>query len=449
MMNKKQEDTLEPVQQNILIPITSLYGHKRNYRQHPPEQIKKLKASLERWGQVRSIVAQANSDGTYTIVAGHGLVQAAQELVNTNTSYYERFGKMRVDVIPASWSSEQVSGYLVADNNLSVDAVDDDEILVALLQEQSDAGFDLASLGTDDETLRQMLKALGDEYAGGGREEGNGGDEFDTTPQEGPTRTRVGEIWQLGKHRLMVGDSTKQEDVHKLMRDDKATLVVTSPPYWVGREYEQEHSKEEITAHIETSAKIMASVTADLSHIAINTGTTTETKHGGNIRRIWLLLDWWSNAFEKHGWYMRNVRIWAKHGGFTTFTPHQDVVDQNWEFLASFTHAKPKPQNAIGERWALDGIWDCQPQVKDVGHSAPFPLEIPTRYIDLYTDEHDIVFEPYCGSGTTLIACERINRICRGMELDPKYADVILKRWEAETGQTATLLERVEEVANA
>lgn len=166
MMNKKKEDTLEPVQQNILIPITSLFAHKRNYRQHPPEQIAMLKASLERWGQVRSLVVTPNTDGTYTIVAGHGVVQAAQELVNVHASYYERFGKLRADIIPNSWDRLQIEGYIAADNQISIHATDDDEMLAHLLSEQSDAGFDLASLGTDDEELRQMLESLGDTYVG-------------------------------------------------------------------------------------------------------------------------------------------------------------------------------------------------------------------------------------------------------------------------------------------
>jgi ParB-like nuclease domain len=166
----KETASLEPVQQNTLVPLTQLYGHARNYRQHPPEQIKKLKASLERFGFVRSIVAQINQDGTYTIVAGHGIVQAAQELVDGNASYYERFGKLRTDVIPASWSAEQVSGYLLSDNQLSNDAQDDEELLVQLLQEQQNAGYDLASVGSDEETLRQMLADLGDEMLGDGED---------------------------------------------------------------------------------------------------------------------------------------------------------------------------------------------------------------------------------------------------------------------------------------
>lgn len=122
-----------------------------------------LKASLERFGQVRSLVCQLNQDGTYTILAGHGIVQAAQELVDANVSYQERFGKLRADLVPTSWDSVACTAYLIADNNHAQYATDDEELLATLLQEQSDAGFDLATLGTDDEELRQMLESMGDE----------------------------------------------------------------------------------------------------------------------------------------------------------------------------------------------------------------------------------------------------------------------------------------------
>lgn len=157
---------LEPVQKNIMLPLVSLYPHARNYRSHPPEQLKMLKASLERFGQVRSIVAKENGDGSYTIIAGHGIVLAAQELVNAHASYYEKLGSLRCDLIPSSWPMIECEAYLIADNNHAQHASDDETLLAQLLQEQQDAGYDLASLGTDDETLRQMLEALGDEYLG-------------------------------------------------------------------------------------------------------------------------------------------------------------------------------------------------------------------------------------------------------------------------------------------
>ena len=155
-VSKPHDDTtVHSVKENRMVPLVALFPHPENFRSHPPEQINNLVASLERYGQVRSIVVQSNADSSYTIVAGHGVYLAAQKL-----SYQE----LRADILPSDWSPEQVKGYLVSDNLLSNGASDDTELLARLLQEQSDAGFDLASMGSDEETLRQMLESLGDAY---------------------------------------------------------------------------------------------------------------------------------------------------------------------------------------------------------------------------------------------------------------------------------------------
>lgn len=208
------DQQIEPVKQNVEIPLEILYAHPRNYQQHPPGQIANIVESLKRWGQVRSIVVQANSDGvSYTIVAGHGVTEAAHFLVGEDVSYYERFGKLRADIIPASWPSEQVLGYLVADNYLSNEATQDEELLVELLQEQADAGYNLASLGADDETLRQMLSAINEEEGetppGG---VGSDGDEergrllslLDVTLADPRHEVHSGDVWRLGKQHTLV-----------------------------------------------------------------------------------------------------------------------------------------------------------------------------------------------------------------------------------------------------
>jgi ParB-like chromosome segregation protein Spo0J len=140
---------------NANIAVSLLDGHARNYRQHPPEQIKQLVASLQRFQQVRSIVVkkQPHCD-RYTILAGHGLVEAAREC------YYP---EVRCDIVPDSWDNLTCQAYLIADNNLSNLANDDESLLAELLSEQLNAGFDLASMGSDEEALRQMLSSLGDE----------------------------------------------------------------------------------------------------------------------------------------------------------------------------------------------------------------------------------------------------------------------------------------------
>ncbi len=134
---------------NAVIPLDALAPHPRNYNLHPEAQIGKLRASLARFGQVRSVVVQEGAPGKYLIVAGHCLAEAAK---------LQGFPELRADIIPASWSAEQVEGYLVADNLTQRDSVADDTILAQLLQEQLDAGYDLMTLGSDEDELADLLK---------------------------------------------------------------------------------------------------------------------------------------------------------------------------------------------------------------------------------------------------------------------------------------------------
>jgi DNA modification methylase len=449
----KETASLEPVQQNTLVPLTQLYGHSRNYRQHPPEQIKKLKSSLERFGFVRSLVAQVNQDGTYTIVAGHGIVQAAQELVDSHASYYERFGKLRTDVIPASWSPEQVSGYLLADNTLSSEAVDDEQLLAELLQEQQDAGYDLASVGSDDETLRQMLQELGDEMLAGEREDGDGGDEFDVTPEEGPTRTHVGEMWQLGEHRLLVGDSTSRERINMLMQNEQTAICFTSPPYNAGdSERLSNNSHTQDTKYVVGGDDAMTSsdyftLLCDFTNIALSCCEYVFVNIqilAGNKLAVLEYLHRYKNHFA-------DIAVWCKSNAQPAMA--RRVMTSSFEAIVILS-SKEYPTRAIGTndfRGDVSNVYSSSIQGDNKFssiHAATFPLHLPSWFIENFTNANDLVFEPFGGTGTTLIACERLNRKCRVVELVPMYADVILRRYEAETGQTATLLER-QEVAHA
>lgn len=146
----------EHIKQNRIIALDQLIPHPRNYRVHPQHQIDQLVLSLQRFGQGRSIVVQ-DSPEHMIIVAGHGIVEAAQAL---------QWQELRADILPADWTDQQIEGYLIADNLHSQEASDNEELLAMLLQEQLDAGFDLRSLGTDEETLRQMLETMGDEHIG-------------------------------------------------------------------------------------------------------------------------------------------------------------------------------------------------------------------------------------------------------------------------------------------
>lgn len=486
---------LEPVQKNILIPISALYPHKRNFRNHPPEQIKKLKASLERYGQVRSIVAQSKADGTYTIVAGHGLVLAAQELVNDHTSYYERFGNMRTDVIPASWSSSQVEGYLVSDNLLSADASDDEELLTQLLQEQQDAGYDLASLGTDDETLRQMLEVLGDEYVGSGSVEDEE-DEFKQEIDEEQTRVKIGDVWSLGRHVIACVNSCDEQAVKKLIGDRHVSMVFSDPPYGIsivatngyvgggeaydipfggvknrtsgdvggtashirktGKSYleEWQEKKNGLTSKglgTSNSAKPFGSKAVRGSDGAANVvdvgkyapiigDDTTDTaiassqiclKLFTDATQVWWGANYYANALPPSSCWI----VWDKEntGNFAD---------------AELAWCNDKSAVRIFKHMWNGMLKDSEHGIKRV-HPSQKPIKLAEWCYEKYGKEEDSIYDPFLGSGMSLIAAENTNRTVIGCELSPDYIDVIIRRWETLTGQEATLLERVEEVADA
>src|SRR5712691_1360425 len=207
---------------NALIPLEAIRPHERNYRQHPDAQLVQLEKSHARFSQYRSVVLWSRPDGSYTTVAGHGIIEAMRR---------RGVKDIRADILLQQTPQTEIDAILIADNTLAQNASDDAEMLTRLLQEQSDAGFDLAALGSDEETLRQMLEALGDEYLG--QEEGDGGDEYDTTPEEEQTRVQVGDIWQLGKHRIGALNSLDPEQVKRLVGQERISFVFSDPPYGI------------------------------------------------------------------------------------------------------------------------------------------------------------------------------------------------------------------------
>lgn len=268
----------------------------------------------------------------------------------------------------------------------------------------------------------------------------------DEAPEVGnePAVSKRGEIYQLGKHRVMCGDSTKIGDVEKLMDGKKADMVVTSPPYWLGFEYEQERNYQEVRSHISNVARNVCLMTD--GRVVINTGNIASLEKSMKVtgnKEVVLLIDWWRDEMAKGGYLLRNLRIWAKEGQIRP-NANSDVVDMHWEYIGEFLDggfsanfyrdgAVWRGQRKIGKwanKWSMSGIWiDIKGNARSNNHVACFPVEIPWRLVLLYTNEGDSVLEPYLGSGTTLIACEQTNRICYGMELDEKYVDVIRKRY--------------------
>lgn len=255
-----------------------------------------------------------------------------------------------------------------------------------------------------------------------------------------------GQIWQVGRHRVMCGDSTSEEDVGRLMGGVVAAGVVTSPPYWVGMEYETQISQEEIVAFIDSIVDtIVPLVRKNESRIIINTGTGRASAiEEGSPPETWLLLDWWRDALLRFGWRLRHIRLWIKRGGFAAPRgTESDIIDQHWEFIGTFYHpdGRKRGQNRVRESWAQSGYWDdFVGEARQSGHVASFPVELPLRCLRLYGLGGEEILEPFLGSGTTLVACEQTNRIGYGMEIETKYVAVTLERL-SQMGLEARLIE--------
>ena len=260
---------------------------------------------------------------------------------------------------------------------------------------------------------------------------------------------KKGDLIELGAHRLLNGDSTDRKQVERLMDGEKANMVFTSPPYWVGFEYENEKDKVSILAHIDKSAYLMSLFVK--GKIVINTGNINSITIAEKItgkKQPAMLIDWWRDALNKNNYLLRHIRIWAKTGGVIP-SRRNDKIDMHWEYLATFTeesgnagfiatfkNASDKTgQTLETPEWAVKGVWaDIKGAARETGHCAAFPVELVTRYLIMYTESEMIDYEPYGGSGTTLIACEKLNRKCFGMEIDPGYCQIITQRWCDYTG---------------
>jgi len=274
-----------------------------------------------------------------------------------------------------------------------------------------------------------------------------------------------GDLFLMGDHKLLCGNATVVTDIERLMGKDRGTLMFTSPPYWVGKEYEKQKSVAEIGKFIrDVAACMIMAMSKDESRIIINTGTGFTTAIDKKMKRHTLLLiDKWTNELYDLGWNLRHVRHWIKRGGMMSINKKTDMIDQHCEFIGTYEADDGKPMkwedkinqedvnvlatfyaregklligHTTGEKWALQGYWDdITGTAKEAGHVAGFPVELVDRHLLLYTGRGQLVVDVFGGSGTTMIACERLKRKCNMLELDTQYCGLILDRWSKFTGK--------------
>ena len=408
----------------VCADIKSLKPNPRNPNKHSPEQIERLAKLLDFYGWRHPIIV-SNQSGL--IVAGHGRLEAAKKL-----------GREKVPVHFQEFQSEEEElGFLTSDNAIASWAELDLGTINAFVPDLG-PDFDLDLLGIKDFTLDASDKFEGDE------------DAVPETPIE--PKVKRGELWILGEHRLLIDDCTVKENVERLMGGEKAELFFTSPPYSDQRDYSGS-----LDLSIE---KLAGCLQAHASLYVVNLGYQRKEKQ---VFRYW---DEWIKEAEKRDLKLLSWNIWDRGSPFsigqqTAMFP----IEHEWIFVFGF---ETKDLNrTIENKWGGLGRTGVTNREKDgtlkrrdpvlvqshrplgtvcrvgvdreqgIDHPAKFPVALPEEYIKACTSDGDGVIEPFCGSGSTLIACEKTNRRCFGMEIDPHYGAVIIERWQKFTGREA------------
>ena len=376
------------------IKTANLIPYARNSRTHSDAQVAKLAASIKEFGFLNPVIV----DGEKGIIAGHGRILAAQKL-----------GLEAVPTIEADHLTEaQRRAYVIADNRLALDADWDDELLRIELGDLDAEGFDLSLTGFDIDEIANLTA-----------EEIEGLTDEDAVPEvpENPV-TVLGDVWLLGRHRLMCGDSTSIDAVEKMMDGRKADMVFTDPPYGVNYQ-----------SNMRTKSEKFDVLKNDDTFLDIAPIIEVFSKGWVFVWTSWKVLPQWLEQMVSFG-YPTNQVIWSKGGG--------GIGDLKKTFSSDYETALVWHRGAELTGKRIGSVWKVgKDGASTYAHPTQKPVALGVEAIDKTTRSGASVLDLFGGSGSTLIACEKTARDCRMMELDPKYCDVIIKRWQDFTGQKA------------
>lgn len=382
-----------------LVDIDKLIPYVNNARTHSKEQINKLRASIREFGFINPVII----DRDYNVIAGHGRIMASKD--------------EGIDKVPCVFvdylTDAQKKAYILADNRMVLDADWDEELLKVEIESLQGADFDLNLTGFDE---AELMDIFGDDNQSRAKD-----DDFDLTAAlEKASFVEKGDVWTVGRHRLMCGDATSSEDVSTLMGNKKANLILTDPPYGVsfksssGLTIQNDSMKnEEFYNFLLASFKCMA------EHL--ENGGSAYVFHadteGLNFRK----------AFIDAGFHLAGCCIWVKD---SLVLGRSDYQWQHEPVLYGFV------QNGK-HKWYSDRkqttIWNFDKPKRNANHPTSKPLDLLSYPIGNSTQENGVVIDTFGGSGSTMMACEQMNRICYMMELDEKYASVILRRYVENT----------------
>ena len=380
-----------------LVPITKLVPYVNNARTHSPEQINKLRSSLREFGFINPVII----DRDYGVIAGHGRILAAKE---------EDISEVPC-VFADHLTEAQKKAYIIADNRMAMDAGWDEELLRVEIESLQAADFDPLLTGFDEKELSKLFDD------GIEAEEDN----FDVDAElQKPTFTKSGDIWTLGRHRLICGDSTKEETYATLMDGRKANLVITDPPYNVnyegsaGKIKNDNMASEKFFDFLFDAFSNMEKVMADDASIYVFHADT----EGLNFRK----------AFDAAGFYLSGCCIWKKQSLVLGRSPYQ------WQHEPCLYGWKKKGNHQWYTGRKESTIWEFDKPKKNGDHPTMKPIPLLAYPIQNSSMANSVVLDPFGGSGSTLIACEQTDRICCTIELDEKFCDVIVRRYIEQVG---------------
>ncbi len=396
-------------------PIASLAPDPANARKHGEQNLDAITASLRRFGQAEPLVIQA---GTGRVIAGHGRLLAMKQL-----------GWTDCDVVELDVDDLKATALGIALNRTAELAEWDESVLAKLLDELRDQDA-LDGVGFAPGDIDALLAEL-DAQAGPAELSDEGPDE----PPEDPV-SRRGDLWVLGDHRLLCGDSTNADDVARLMAGDKAALIATDPPYLVDYTGERpnDSGKDWSATYREIDIKdadaFFRSVFTNVKAVGAPNAAIYcwhAHKRSGDIQRIWRdlgILD-----HQQIVW----VKPTAVFGRVYWHFRHEPCM-MGWIQGSKPEHDGVHEHDSV---WEVD--WDGKARLVGSEHPTSKPVELFARPMRKHTKPGQIVFEPFSGSGSQIIAAERERRRCRAMEISPAFVDVAIRRWEKATGKSATL----------
>ena len=384
-----------------LVSLDKLVPYVNNARMHSPEQIGKLRSSLREFGFINPVII----DRDYGIIAGHGRVLAAREE-----------GINEVPCVFVDHLSEaQKKAYIIADNRMALDAGWDEELLRVEIEALQGEDFDILLTGFDAAEIDDLF---------GKEKEAVEDDDYDlTSALEKAAFVQRGDVWTVGRHRLVCGDATNADDVTNLMDGKRANLILTDPPYGVSFK-----SKSGLTIQNDSMKNeefynfLRAAFDNMVAHLEL--GGSAYVFHADTEGLTF------RQALVDAGFHLAGVCIWAKNSlvlGRSDYQwQHEPVL---YGFLKNGKH-----------RWYSDRkqttIWNFDKPKRNANHPTSKPLDLLSYPLTNSSQENAIVVDTFGGSGSTLMACEKTNRICYTMELDEKYASVILRRYVEDTGNS-------------